>query len=191
MPQVNTTSVSLIDGVKHCDSAAWARLVQVYGPLVYQWGLGQQLQSSDAADLVQDVFVSVLRGIHGFENQKSTDGFRKWLRTIFRNRLIDFHRRNQGRGTPLGGSAIGWAAEEPEVVDDESNPTTEHAELMWRAIRCVKEDFQPSTWQAFWRTVVDGARPTDVATELGLTPSAVCMCRTRVLRRLRETLGND
>ena len=44
------------------------------------------------------------------------------------------------------------------------------------------------TWQAFWRTAVEGQAPKNVAAELGVRPDAVRMAKSRVLRRLRDEL---
>ena len=43
-----------------------------------------------------------------------------------------------------------------------------------------------TTWSAFWRTALDGAAPAAVAAELGISPNAVHIARSRVLARLRE-----
>jgi RNA polymerase sigma-70 factor (ECF subfamily) len=54
----------------------------------------------------------------------------------------------------------------------------------------VRGEFEERTWEAFRRTVLD-AQPTDeTAAALGVTPAAVRKARSRVLRRLRERLGD-
>jgi RNA polymerase sigma-70 factor (ECF subfamily) len=45
------------------------------------------------------------------------------------------------------------------------------------------------TWQAFWLTAVEGRLPRDVALELGISPGAVRVAKSRVLKRLRDELG--
>ena len=50
----------------------------------------------------------------------------------------------------------------------------------------MKDEFQPSTWQAFWGTAVDGQSAKDVGQKLGLSPGAVYVAKSRVLARLRE-----
>lgn len=46
------------------------------------------------------------------------------------------------------------------------------------------------TWRAFWRVAVDGCSPADVADELDMSVNAVYIAKSRVLRRLREELGD-
>ena len=42
------------------------------------------------------------------------------------------------------------------------------------------------TWQAFWRTFIDGQPGKQVAEDLGLSVAAVYLARRRVLTRLKE-----
>jgi RNA polymerase sigma-70 factor (ECF subfamily) len=58
--------------------------------------------------------------------------------------------------------------------------------LCRRALECVRGEFEPRTWQAFWRAFVDGHAPADIAADLGLTVNAVYLAKSRILRRLRE-----
>jgi RNA polymerase sigma-70 factor (ECF subfamily) len=41
----------------------------------------------------------------------------------------------------------------------------------------------------FWRTVVQGYSPPALAQELGVTPAAVRQAKSRVLRRLKQEMG--
>ena len=53
------TPRSLIDRARVADPTAWAALVDLYGPLVLRWCRRWHLQGSDAADVLQDVFLAV------------------------------------------------------------------------------------------------------------------------------------
>ena len=59
-----------------------------------------------------------------------------------------------------------------------------------RALRLLQNEFEARTWQSFWRAAVDGLSTAEVAAEMGMTVSAVRMARSRILRRLREELGD-
>jgi RNA polymerase sigma-70 factor (ECF subfamily) len=52
----------------------------------------------------------------------------------------------------------------------------------------IAKDFEPATWQAFRRLVLDRAEASAVAAELALSLNAVYLARYRVLRRLREEI---
>ncbi len=53
----------------------------------------------------------------------------------------------------------------------------------------MRNRFEKSTWQAFWRTVIDGVSTEEVAEELGLSRWAVYKARSRVLQLLRSELA--
>ena len=61
--------------------------------------------------------------------------------------------------------------------------------LYRRAVEQVRAEFETRTWDAFWQVVVDDRAPAVVAAALGLSVNAVYLARSRVLRRLREALG--
>ncbi len=58
-----------------------------------------------------------------------------------------------------------------------------------RALELIRSEFEERSWQAFCRVVVEGQSPADVAAALGMTRNAVYIAKARILRRLRETLG--
>jgi RNA polymerase sigma-70 factor (ECF subfamily) len=184
------TSLSLLERLRGNDPEAWRRLVGLYGPLVLFWGRRAGLSEHDAADLLQDVFRSVTGAIVRFRRDRPGDSFRGWLWSIARNKLRD-HFRDQQRGPVAEGGSEALAQftqipdEEPESAAD-SEPSRA---LLHRALELVRGGFEEPTWQAFWRTTVDGRSPADVAAELGLGLASVYQAKSRVLRRLREELG--
>jgi RNA polymerase sigma-70 factor (ECF subfamily) len=54
----------------------------------------------------------------------------------------------------------------------------------------IRNEFEERSWQAFWRMAVGGRTANDVAAELSMSPGAVRVAKSRVLRRLREELGD-
>jgi RNA polymerase sigma-70 factor (ECF subfamily) len=185
------TSVSLLERIRARDQAAWSRFVRLYGPIIYGWCLRAGLRPEDAADIGQEVFTAVARGIGGFRYDRPGDTFRGWLFTITRNKLRDWFSSRGGTG--IGGSdaqrrLAETLAAEPNVESasgDKVDPS-EVKGLYRRAIELVRSEFESRTWEAFWRTFVDGQAPADVALDLGIRPNAVYLARSRILRRLRE-----
>ena len=53
----------------------------------------------------------------------------------------------------------------------------------------MRSEFEERTWQAFWLTAVENRAAVEVALELRMSPGAVRVAKSRVLRRLREELG--
>jgi RNA polymerase sigma-70 factor (ECF subfamily) len=183
---MQSTSASLLERLRQPgEREAWTRFVNLYTPILFAWTrqLGQQPQ--DAADLVQEVFLVLMRRMPDFSYDKSK-GFRRWLRTVTLNKWRDACRRRvAGPDTPAGadleqvpGPAKGEELEEAEY----------RGHLVNRALQLMQSDFQPITWKACWEFVVNGRPAADVANELAITVNAVYLAKSRVLRRLRTEL---
>src|SRR5437667_388943 len=75
------TSVSLLQKLRRPEHGeAWAEFVELYTPLMLAWARKLGLQDADATDLVQNVFVLLLRKMPEFVYDPSKS-FRGWLRT--------------------------------------------------------------------------------------------------------------
>jgi RNA polymerase sigma-70 factor (ECF subfamily) len=186
------TSSSLLEAVRNRDSDAWRRLVDIYGPTVYGWSRRAGLQSADAADVMQQVFVTVAAHIQQFHPDRTEGAFGGWLWTLFHSRLMDFFRDHQRQPRAVGDSEVKRlhdAMPEQFLLSDGLRRESDAAEQVQRALTVIQRDFAEASWQAFWRTAVEQQPTGQVALDLGMTPAAVCMARSRILRRLRETLA--
>ena len=193
VPPSTGTSRSLLERVKANDAAAWDRLVTLYAPLVFHWCRRWDLQDQDVADICQDVFQSVVANIASFRKERKDDTFRGWLRTILRNKVHDHFRRLGLEGRGVGGTDAQRRFAQlplPEPEQETHAAGAEEHALFHRALDMIRAEFEPRTWQAFWQTAIDGRIPRDVAADLGMSPGAVRVAKSRVLRRLREELGD-
>jgi len=184
-------STSLLARIKDRDSDAWTRLVKLYGPVVYGWARRAGLQATDAADVVQNVFVAVAKDISGFRHDGRNHGFRRWLRTVARNRICDRFRDMANEPQAAGGTDAQRNLQQlpgflPEP-SDEPDPGEVHR-LRRRTVELLRGEFNDNVWKAFWRVAIEGDRPADVAEDLGLSVWAVYKSRTRVLHRLNREL---
>jgi RNA polymerase sigma-70 factor (ECF subfamily) len=187
------SSSTLLSRVKARDVAAWERLVTLCTPLIYQWCRQSGLQPEDAADVGQEVFQAVHRKIGDFRRDRPGQSFRGWLRTITRNKIIDHFRAEQAPGTGPGGSdALKQLHQLPaeDTPDDSGAAEQEEGSLYRRALEVLRSEFTDHTWQAFWRVVVEGQGPADVAADLGMTVNAVYLAKSHVLRRMREEFAD-
>ena len=80
------------------------------------------------------------------------------------------------------------ATEFSDAIDESDDEPLYHA-LFLRACDLIRTDFKENTWKAFWRVVVDGQSPKDVADELSMKPGTVRVAKSRVLQRLRQEMG--
>jgi RNA polymerase sigma-70 factor (ECF subfamily) len=183
------TSWNLLRSVQDGSPEAWRRIVDLYAPVVARWCRRAGLQDTDVDNVLQDVFLAVSRRLTSFRQDRGSGRFRAWLSTITRTRLSDHHDLQRRVPRAAGGDeAKGWlenlpAPEEAGQVD----PTFRVLELR-RALDEVRAEVRPTTWEAFWRTAVEGRASPEVAAELGLTPTAVRLAARRVVRRLRRLL---
>jgi RNA polymerase sigma-70 factor (ECF subfamily) len=188
------TRASLISRARHQQSEAWQELVDLYGPLVAHWCIRCGLDSHATADCMQDVFTSVAKSLDRFQSVKADGAFRGWLWTITLNKIRDHVRRDRKQTPGTGGStALRKLNDHPERVcipDEEPSEAMELQRLVARGLAQVRSEFQPRTWAIFQRAVIDQL-PTDaVANEFAVTSAAVRQVRSRVLRRLRQQLGD-
>jgi RNA polymerase sigma-70 factor (ECF subfamily) len=169
-------------------------MCSLYAPLVYYWCRRQGLQSSDAEDVMQEVFRTVAARVGEFRREPGVSSFRGWLRTITRNKLGDLIREKRRRSN-IDHSApqkdIGTDAVACGSSADEQAEISEETRLLYnRVLHFLRSQFAESTWQAFVRVVRDGASPGAVAEELDLSLDSVYQAKSRILRRIRDELGD-
>jgi RNA polymerase sigma-70 factor (ECF subfamily) len=188
----STTSASLLRALQADDRDAWRQLAELYGPMVYTWCRQAGLTEVDTADVAQNVFAAVFRNVKRFRRQQPGDSFRGWLWQITRNEVLMFLRGRAKEPQVPGGTAAQQAlAQLPALLAAEAEPslTDTRVSMVRRAMALLRVEFEPQTWQAFWRTTVDGRPAPEAAEELGMTPVGVRQAKHRVLKRLREFLA--
>jgi RNA polymerase sigma-70 factor (ECF subfamily) len=171
------------------DEAAWSEFVGLYEPLVYRLARRGGLQDADAQDLCQEVFRAVAGAIGRWD--PAGGSFRGWLRRITHNLLINLVARQRRHPRGSGDSEVqALLAEQPEP-DPQASALFDieyKRRLFEWAAEAVQGEFTLKTWEAFWRTAVEGRRAKDVAAELGMSSGAVYIARSRVLARLRRRI---
>lgn len=193
-PRSGGTRASLLSRARGREAAAWRELVELYGPLVAHWCYRRGLDPHATADCVQDVFTAVARSLDRYAPQRSHGAFRSWLWTITANKIRDWQRRDGPLVRPVGGSTH-WR--QLESISDGANaldeePTTEQESRRWldRGLQQVRAEFEPRTWAMFERSVLDQLSTAVVAEEFEVSAATVRQVRSRVLRRLRQQLGD-
>ena len=176
---------------------AWARLVQVFSPIVYRWARQSGLREADAADVVQDVFVAVAKHIPSFQRRKQQASFRSWLATITRNRVRDQFRRRQRIPDAVGGT-VGLQQIANQALAGEGaggDPLEQSISLVdldqripHRVLELVRDQCDEKTWRAFWATTVLDDVAADVGDRLKMSVPSVYQAKSRVLRRIRRLL---
>jgi RNA polymerase sigma factor (sigma-70 family) len=186
--------------VRICDpqnELAWTEFAEIYEPLIYRLARRKGLQHADASDLTQDVLTAVAGAINQWDPDPARGSFRGWLSTVARNMAINLLKSEQRKPRGSGDTQIKLWLNEQADPDGETSAVFDQQyrrELFQAAAGVVRNQFQPTTWQAFWRTCVEGQDIQQVAVELGTSVGNVYVARSRVIARLKthvEKLQDD
>jgi RNA polymerase sigma-70 factor, ECF subfamily len=182
---MSDTPASLLERLRDPDAEeAWGRFVELYSPLLLYWARRIGLREPDASDLVQEVFVVLLRKLPEFQYD-ARKGFRNWLRTVALNRWREMRRRQP---QPATAGADGLNDVPDPAVEEPFWEVEYRQQLARRLLEVMRNEFEPTTWQACWQCVVESRPAAEVGKELGISPGAVRMAKFRVLSRLRREL---
>jgi len=189
-PDSKSTASDLLQSAKRGTDEAWRQLVERYSWLIFQWCRNGGLSPQDAGDVLQSVLAQVAISLPRFEKDGAKGSFRRWLRTITRTKIADFWRADGRQPRGEGGSA----AQErlltiPNLGESSLSdcPDVEaRRKRLWQLVDRLEDEFEESTWHAFWLTVIEGLTTAEAAASLEKTPNAVRIAKWRVLTRLRE-----
>jgi len=186
-------SSTLLDQLRTGRPEAWQRLVLLYSPVIYRWCRRSGVTAEDAADVLQEVLAAVMRYLPAFRRERPGDSFTAWLAAITRSKIHD-HYRHRSLGEARGGStAQRQMAELPQPPEPPQQTISADAAaaacLSRQVLNTVRSEFEARTWEAFWRVTVERQPPAVVAEDLQMSPAAVYMAKSRVLRRLRQALA--
>lgn len=156
----------------------------MYRPLLSGWLRQKRLTDADSDDVVQEVMVVVMRRLAEFEHNGRPGAFRNWLRQVLVNGLRQHWRRQKP-------SSLDAEAMLDQLTDPNSDLSRAWNEdhdrfVLARLLDLVEGDFEPKTWSAFRRVVIDGVPVADVATELDMKVNTVLHAKSRIMRRLRD-----
>lgn len=172
------------------DDAAWKEFADAYTPLIYGYACRVGLQDDDAITVSQDVLSTVARNIGDFRYDPSKGRFRSWLKAIVRSRITDFVRSQQRQERGSGDTRVHLAIQAVERSNNDDaiwQLEYRRSAFHWAAER-TRIEFRSKTWEAFWKTSVEGLSVKETAESLKMTVGAVYIARSRILTRLREVV---
>jgi RNA polymerase sigma factor (sigma-70 family) len=129
----------------------------------------------DAADVIQEVFLTVFEDIGTFTKDGKPRAFRRWLYAITRYKVLNYWKKQ--RNAHVSASWIDEAPDSGPPPDDSSASRPDPRTLLESVL---------SDWIAFSKRVIEKHSAEEVARELGIPPSEVALAVSRVLKRLRE-----
>ncbi len=187
-----STASDLMNDAKRMDPNAWKTLVERYSWLIRQWCHRSGLSGENADDVVQNVLGQVALYLPSFQFDGKRASFRRWLRTVTRTQIAEFHRNNARHPQAAGGTTANvWIVQIPQP--DESSVDSSDSgggadlqfEQVWEIVERLGDEFAGPTWQAFWATAVENRTSAEVGRALGMTANAVRLAKARVIQRFR------
>jgi RNA polymerase sigma-70 factor (ECF subfamily) len=76
----------------------------------------------------------------------------------------------------------------PDEIDPSQDQKYKHELIVWAAEQ-VRSQFRPSSWQAFWLTLVEGRPVGEVAQQLQVSPGSIYMSRSRIMTHIRAKIA--
>ena len=189
-----STQLSLLERLKTAgaDSPDWLHLHATYLPLIEAWLAKIPGARAESDDLAQEVLIVLVRELPGFQS-RGPGSFRAWLRQITINQTrAFFKKRGKQPGAALGGEDENLLAqlEDSDSALAQQWDRDHDRHVCQKLLQTVKNDFEPTTWEAFCRFALHEQPAAKVAAELGLSENAVLLAKARVLKRLREEAGD-
>jgi RNA polymerase sigma-70 factor (ECF subfamily) len=192
MSSAPETRPSLLIRVRDpADQAAWQEFVEIYRPVILRLARQKRLQAADAEDVAQEVLAAVAKAIEQREHDPKRAKFRTWLHRVANNAILDaLTSRKPDLGS--GDSALLAVLNQHE---SHSGPDSDLLRLEYRrevfrwAARQVRKEFREETWEAFWRSAVEGRSVAVVAKELAKDSGAIYAARSRIIRRIQEKVS--
>jgi RNA polymerase sigma factor (sigma-70 family) len=184
------TTVELLGRLRQGGSASdWADLDRRYRPLAVAVARKLGLRQEDAEDAAQQALLEFFAGWQRGEYDPTRGRLRTWLIAIVRHRAIDALRRADLREGWRGDSAVGAAVDDAELEDawDAEWRRAVLAEAIVRLRTTTRAE--PKTLDAFDRFALQGVPGDAVAAETGLAIDEIYRIKSRMLKRLRELIG--
>ncbi len=171
---------SVLDAACSGADWAWERLIEVIDATLR--GYVRRQVGVDGDDLVNETWLHVARGIHGFSGGESE--FRSWVFMIARHRIIDERRRRRRKPA----DAV------DETILDRIAPVARSAEdaaienLGNEELQAVLDQLSPAQREVVLLRFIAGFGITEIAEIVGRKPGAVQALQRRAFRRLKGIL---
>ena len=186
-----TTNVELILRLANSqDQRDWAEFAKLYEPLLFKTAQKLGLNSNDAVDAVQEVFVHLGKVVSQWKPTGKSGAFRGWLVRVARNQMLQLiQRTTMLKAESASNDVIESTLANPDFYHQSTYFNLEFRRTVFLyVVQKVRDSFSEKTWQAFWSTYMDQRSPLEVAAELNLTTGAVYIARSRVMNRLQSEI---
>ncbi len=205
MTEINETDKLLLGQIRNGKGSAWSRLIGQYEGRLLNFATARLPQRADAEDVVQDTFVSFIKGLGKFRGETSIETY---LFIILRNKIFDRYRNKRAKSVSLiqdvyidgqddEGSNIFERLPAPDPTASWCISRNEQQELarkaLTEALRELLKDFKKSLRFRDLKMVellfYCRISHNDVANLFKLEKTAVRVFKHRCLKRIRGNIG--
>lgn len=185
--EVNTTRASLLLRLRNpADQPAWREFDSIYRPMLGRMVRKAGLHDADAEDVVQHCMASIHQHIQGFEYDPSKGKFKSWLRTLVNNRIRNLRRARAHVAAETGDFE---RPQEREPLPEQVFEDLWLQEHLRFALSQIREEVEPTTFEAYQRYVVNGERVNEVCERLGMNANQLYAIKFRVTRILQQKVA--
>src|SRR5436309_4394244 len=167
---------SLVSAARNGDRAAFGCLYDRYARMVHGILLAR-VPPREVDDLVQEVFLSALRQLHGL---RDISRFGAWLGTITRNRANDYFRKSIPEA-----NCTEPVSENQAETRATNHATEQEAAVILGVVRALPEAYR----EPLILRLVEGMTGPEIAERTGLTHGSVRVNLYRGMQMLREKLA--
>ncbi|HIE97582.1 MAG TPA: hypothetical protein EYG03_31090 [Planctomycetes bacterium] len=146
---------------------AWTEFVCAYEPFLMRLVRNQGTPDRHAADVTQQLLMTIAKSVGGWKPDGKVASFRRWLGCVARNVVIRFMTRERKQITGQGGSEFLVLLEEfnDTSIDAEQARQYEQELILWAA-ELVRGEFRQNSWRTFWETEIEGRSVAEVSRQL-------------------------
>jgi RNA polymerase sigma factor (sigma-70 family) len=172
-----------VERARNGERAALDEVVRELNPLLWHVARREGVGAEDAADVVQTVWLELLRRLHEIRSPRALTG---WLVTAVRREAWRVGARGRRQASP--GVPVLEEVADPGPGPDEGLLADERDRALWRQFRRLPERCQRLLW-----IVAQADRPdyAAVSEALGMPRGSIGPTRGRCLAKLREMLHED
>ena len=184
------TTAALSKKLADSHDPAWNWFVQTYGPQIYAYARKSGASAEDSADVMQQTFIGVARGVSKFEYQ-GAGSFSAFVFAIARFRLADLWRNSARTPRGIGGSdnAVSIQTIPDRSVTSDPAVLPLPTQTIQQALDCLNSQFESRTIQIALAVIMHERPAKDIASEFNCAASTVRVAVFRVRQALNSFLN--
>lgn len=184
MAKTPTTSTTLLrDLARDSQHARWGEFVARYRPMMEAY-LRERFPHVDVDDAVQETLIALIKSMPVYRYvPEETGRFHSYLTGILRHKALRQVRSDRKRAKIR--EVLCQNEPQNESQDDEQSWRESLMEIALQQL-LADESVHARTREVFRRVAVNGEKPEDVGSSLGITRNAVDQMKSRMTLRLKE-----